>query len=837
VTARKLPNPKGEGPPLRKRRYRATAETLAASSPVLAESYAGQSQILKGMAADAPLEETLSALARLVESSCPGALCTILLLDQDGIHVRHGAAPSLPSAFVEAIDGQEIGPMAGSCGTAMFRGEPVVVTDIPHDPLWAEHKHLAALAGVHACWSTPILSGDRQTLGSFAVYYRKSRPPDVAHREAVGIATYLAGIAIQRDQAARRVAHSERAFRESEARYRSLFESAPDGILVADSAGTYVDANPSGLKMLGYSRDELVGMTSADILAPKEHSRVDSALAEINEGTEHRREWRFRRKDGSGFDADVMATAMADGRILALVRDATERKLAVEELRESERRFRDMLANLHLLSLMLDREGRITHCNEYLLRLTGWTADEVLGRSWFEVFVPAAQQEVRDVLSALLADRPEAWHHENEILTRAGARRLIRWNNSVLRSRTGEAIGMASIGEDITEQKRLEEQLRQSQKMEAIGRLAGGIAHDFNNILGVITGYGEMLRGKTPGDHPDRRRIEQIVLAAERAAGLTHQLLAFSRKQVLEPKVLEPSAVIGNMRKMLERLIGEDIDFVLKADAAGRVKVDPGQLEQVLMNLAVNARDAMPLGGSLRIETSDVDLDQEAAERREGFVQPGRYVMIAVADTGGGMDEATQAKVFEPFFTTKGEGKGTGLGLATVYGIVEQSGGNIWLGSEVGKGTTFRVYLPRVEEAMTEERSRAVAARRMATETVLVVEDEPAARELVGEILREEGYGVLLAEDGLQAVESAKRAVAPIHLVLTDVILPKISGRVAVERIRAIHPRIKVIYMSGYTDDQVSRHGVLEPGIVLLQKPFTPADLTRRVGEVLDGSP
>jgi CheY-like chemotaxis protein len=211
--------------------------------------------------------------------------------------------------------------------------------------------------------------------------------------------------------------------------------------------------------------------------------------------------------------------------------------------------------------------------------------------------------------------------------------------------------------------------------------------------------------------------------------------------------------------------------------------------------------------------------------------------MIAVTDTGVGMDEATQAQVFEPFFTTKGEGKGTGLGLATVYGIVEQSGGNIWLGSEVGKGTTFRVYLPRVEEAMTEERSRAVAARRMATETVLVVEDEPAARELVGEILREEGYGVLLAEDGLQAVESAKRAVAPIHLVLTDVILPKISGRVAVERIRAIHPRIKVIYMSGYTDDQVSRHGVLEPGIVLLQKPFTPADLTRRVGEVLDESP
>jgi PAS domain S-box-containing protein len=500
---------------------------------------------------------------------------------------------------------------------------------------------------------------------------------------------------------------SERRFRESEGRYRSLFEGAPDGILVADAAGIYVDVNPSALIMLGYSRDELIGMSALDILAPSECPRVEPALAEINQGVEHRREWQFRRKDGSTFPADVMATVMPDGRILALIRDASERR-------------------------------------------------------------------------------------------------------------------------------RMEDQLRQSQKMEAVGTLAGGVAHDFNNVLGVIIGYAEMLRTQTPEGHPERRRIDQILRAAERGADLTRQLLAFSRKQVLEPRVLEPSAVVTDMRRLLEPLIGEHIDLVLKTAARGRVKVDPGQLEQVVMNLVVNARDAMPTGGSLSIETTDVDLDQEYVQRREVALQPGRYVAIAVADTGVGMDESTKARAFEPFFTTKPEGKGTGLGLAMVYGIVKQSEGFIWIYSEVGKGSVIRVYLPRVDEAVTKAKPRLPTFHRAGTERLLVVEDEPAARELVAEVLRAEGYEVLLAGDGQEAVELATRAKAPLHLLLTDVVLPKLSGRAAAEQIRIIHPGIKVLYMSGYTDDEVSRHGVLEPGIVLLQKPFTPDEVTRRVGEVLD---
>jgi two-component system, cell cycle sensor histidine kinase and response regulator CckA len=370
--------------------------------------------------------------------------------------------------------------------------------------------------------------------------------------------------------------------------------------------------------------------------------------------------------------------------------------------------------------------------------------------------------------------------------------------------------------------------------MEAVGRLAGGIAHDFNNILGVITGYGEMLRRRMTADHPDRRRIDEILKAAERGGSLTHQLLAFSRKQVLEPKVVEPSVVVTEMRRLLEPLVGEHIDLTVKAEAQGRVRADRGQLEQVVLNLVVNARDAMPMGGSLSIDTGDVALDQDYVQRREVAIVPGPYVRISVGDSGVGMDEATKARIFEPFFTTKPEGKGTGLGLATVYGIVKQSGGYVWAYSEVGHGTTFHVYLPRVEGEVSVEPKRPAVHRRMATETVLVVEDEPAALELVAELLRAEGYMVLLARNGQEAVDVATQTRVPLHLLLTDVILPKLSGRLAAERIRAIHPRVKILYMSGYTDDEVSRQGILSPGILLLQKPFTPEELTRRVGQVLD---
>ncbi len=399
----------------------------------------------------------------------------------------------------------------------------------------------------------------------------------------------------------------------------------------------------------------------------------------------------------------------------------------------------------------------------------------------------------------------------------------------------GVVARLDGVARDITEQRRLEEQLRQSQKMEAIGQLAGGVAHDFNNILTAIMGYGELLLEDLGPDDRRRGDVLEIRKAAERAAALTRQLLAFSRKQVLEPRVLDLNEVVTNLDKMLRRLIGEDVELrtVLGSDL-GAVRADAGQLEQVIVNLAVNARDAMPRGGKLTIETADVELDGEYAARHVG-VTPGRYVMIAVSDTGIGMDEGTKARIFEPFFSTKGPVKGTGLGLSTVYGIVKQSGGNIWVYSELGRGTTFKIYLPRVDEPAEALRPSAEpAAGLRGSETILLVEDDEPLRVLARRTLTSRGYTVLEADRGATALRVAREHREPIHLMLTDVVMPEMAGHEVARQLRNSHPETLVLYMSGYTDETIVHHGVLEPGIAYLQKPFTPEALARKVREMLD---
>jgi len=393
---------------------------------------------------------------------------------------------------------------------------------------------------------------------------------------------------------------------------------------------------------------------------------------------------------------------------------------------------------------------------------------------------------------------------------------------------------------DITERKQLEQQFRQSQKMEAIGRLAGGIAHDFNNLLTVIQGYGEVLQEELkPAEERLHRAAEEICKAAHRAASLTRQLLAFSRRQVMEPKVLDLNQVVANVGKMLQRLIGEDIDLVTKPDAAlGLVKADPGQIEQVIMNLAVNARDAMPEGGKVTIETANVELDENYAGGHIS-VQPGPYVMLAVSDTGTGMDAETQSHVFEPFFTTKEPGKGTGLGLATVYGIVKQSGGYIWLYSEPGKGTAFKIYLPRVDEPaeVTGKARKPVGEPARASETILLVEDERSLRELASLTLQRYGYTVLEAPDAAQALRIAQQHQGQIQILVTDVVMPDMGGRELATHLARLRPEMKVLYISGYPNQALLHRGVLETGLAFLQKPFTAADLTRRLREVLDTEP
>lgn len=388
---------------------------------------------------------------------------------------------------------------------------------------------------------------------------------------------------------------------------------------------------------------------------------------------------------------------------------------------------------------------------------------------------------------------------------------------------------------EVSERKMAEEQLRQAQKMEAVGKLAGGVAHDFNNLLTAINGHSDLAMRRLKQDDPLYDKLEKIKKAGERAATLTHQLLAFSRKQILQPKVLDLNQVVFEMNKMLQPLIGEDIDLLtkLKPDL-GMVKADPGQLEQVLMNLSVNARDAMPKGGKLTIETANVYLDEDYAGRHLS-ITPGWYVMLAVSDTGSGMDAQTQERIFDPFFTTKEVGKGTGLGLSTVYGIVKQSGGSIWVYSELGRGTTFKVYLPCVNRC-AEEPVSSTDSNKLSegNETVLLVEDEEMVREMAKEILEESGYRVLEAKHGHEALLIAGQYRGPIHLMLSDVVMPQMSGRELAEQFISLRKDMKVLYMSGYTDDAIVHHGVLDEGTSFIEKPFTPNALARKIRETLN---
>jgi len=499
------------------------------------------------------------------------------------------------------------------------------------------------------------------------------------------------------------------------------------------------------------------------------------------------------------------------------------------ERHEGRTRLAVMIEKMPAVLWTTDTELRFTSSMGAGLEALGLQKNEVVGKSIEEYF-----QTNDPEMSAIAAHR-KALEGEAVTYELEWQKRLFESHVQPLRSSEGDLLGVIGVALDITDRKRLTDQLRQSQKMQAVGELAGGIAHDFNNLLMVVKGHAEMLIDRLPDSSPLRHSIEQMQKATERAAALTRQLLAFSRKQVLQPRVLELNDVVAGMIQMFSRVIGENIELAFLPGAKlWRVKADPSQMEQVLLNLVVNARDAMPDGGRLTIETSNIDLDRSYGLKHANM-EPGHYVMLIVSDTGCGMDAGTQARIFEPFFTTKGQGKDTGLGLATVYGVVKQSGGFIWVYSEVGHGTTFKIYLPRVaaevEKAAAE---RASAGPPPGNETILFVEDEESVRELVRDFLVTAGYHVLEAADGVQALETAAAQKGPIHLLITDVVMPRLSGREVATRISAERPDLKILYISGYTDDSVFRHGVLEGGVAFLQKPFNLKALAHKIREVLD---
>jgi PAS domain S-box-containing protein len=527
---------------------------------------------------------------------------------------------------------------------------------------------------------------------------------------------------------------------------------------------------------------------------------------------------------------DYLVKGRIEGQLLARVlRYAIERKRGEEALRAREAHYRTILENIGDGVLITDRQGRYLDVNPRACEVTGYPREELLRLNTTDTYLPEERAGVLPRLAEIA--RSGSASYERSLLRKDGAVITVDVNARAL-----PAGNLLATLRDVTDRKRLEEQLRQAQKMEAVGRLAGGVAHDFNNVLTAIFGYADLLTEEFPAGSPARQDLEEIRKAATRASALTRQLLAFSRQQVLAPVVLSVNDLVEDVDKMLRRLLGEDVELrVTLARDAGNARADPGQLQQVIMNLVVNARDAMPTGGKLLIETADAELTEQYAELHQQVI-PGPYVMLAVSDTGVGMDAQTKARIFEPFFTTKEKGKGTGLGLSTVYGIVKQSGGYIWVYSESGHGTTFKVYLPRVDAPAEPQAPPREATTLTGTETILLAEDDEILRPLTKGLLAKLGYTVLDAESAEQALAVAGARQGLIHLLVADVVMPGGSGRELARRLAQSRPETRVLYVSGYTDDAIVHHGMLEPGLKFLQKPFTPAALARKVREVLDST-
>jgi PAS domain S-box-containing protein len=630
----------------------------------------------------------------------------------------------------------------------------------------------------------------------------------------------------------------------------SLLEAIPDAIVAVNREGIVLQVNSQTESMFGYTREELIGQRIEVLVPDQQRDQHRQHRDLFAEQPKTRRmgsglDLRARRRDGAEFPVEISLSPVPTDKgtvVLSAIRDVSDRKRIEEELRRAneelgQRKDRLLWEYQNRLALIVDSsqdaiigknlDGIITHWNKGAEGIYGYKAEEVIGKSITLLAPTDRRDEIPKMLESIRQGQ-RIEHFETVRLTKDDRRLNVSISISPIRDATGGIVGASTIAHDITAQKKAEEQLRQAQKMEAIGRLAGGVAHDFNNILAIITSCAELLRDYVPGEALPLEMLGHIRDASKRGASLTRQLLAFNRKQPTQPKVLDLNDRLKELCKLLRPLMGDDVNVVLlPRSELAFVEADPSQLDQVILNLAVNSRDALPHGGKFVIETAAADFDEEFV-RQHPTVRPGHYVMLAVSDNGIGMEEATASRIFEPFFTTKETGKGTGLGLATVYGIVQQSGGHIWVHSEPGRGTTVKVYLPCADDkaGLARETDEMTAFRR-GEGTILLVEDDAIIRQLTRRMLEGEGYSVIEAEDGKDALARVLNSTH-IDLVLTDVVMRGMSGPELVLRLVDSHPKIKFLYMSGYTGELVVDHGLSE-GIALLEKPFTRASLLTAV--------
>src|SRR4051794_1207677 len=634
----------------------------------------------------------------------------------------------------------------------------------------------------------------------------------------------------------------------------SILEAFPDAVAVVNQQGVIIQINSQTESMFGYTRDELIGQRVEVLVPERQRTPHTGHRDRFHQQAKIRRmgsglDLYASRRDGSEFPVEISLSPISTGdstMVLSVIRDISDRKRVEEELRRANdelerRKGRELREAQNRLALIIDSsqdaiigknlDGIITHWNQGAEQMYGYSAQEMIGRH-ISTIGPCDRKDEIDAILTRIRHGQRVEYFESIRVTKDYKKLNVSLSVSPIIDQDGRVVGASTIARNITAQKKIEDQLRQSQKMEAVGRLAGGVAHDFNNLLGIVTACSELLSSRV--DAEGREYIDNIHEAAKRGAALTRQLLAFSRRQPANTQLLDLNDRLKEVSKLLRPLMGDDVEVVLlPRSSSAIVEADAGQLDQIVVNLAVNARDAMPKGGKLAIETGVFDFDESFA-REHPSMGAGRYVMLAISDNGLGMDDSTQARIFEPFFTTKEIGKGTGLGLATVYGIVKQSGGHIWVYSELGHGTTFKIYLPSAEKKLdsaAEKREDALPPRREGV-TVLLAEDDVTMRRLTRKMLEQHGYTVIESEDGKDALDAIARSNARVDLTLTDVVMKGMTGPELVLHLIESYPQMRVVYMSGYTGELVSQQGV-DTSIRLLEKPFTRASLLQTLDAAL----